>query len=184
VRAAAAEVEKRHPGFRGLCGVEVNILPDGSLDLPDDILIELDVVVASVHSQFRQARDEMTARICKAALHPHVDIIGHPTGRKIDSREPYDVDLEEVMKAAVRGHTVLEINGSPQRLDLNDVFARRAREVGVKLSIGSDAHHVRELDQVRWGVDVAQRAWLNPDDLLNCWELERLLAHVRQGVPA
>ena len=178
VRAAAESAAKRHKGFRLLCGVEVNILPDGSLDVPDEILAELDVVVASVHSQFRQPRDEMTARICRAALSPHVDILGHPTGRKVEARDPYDVDLEAVMQAALEGNTALEINASPQRLDLNDVFARRARELGLKLSIGSDAHSTKELDQVRFGVFVAQRAWLQPEDILNCWKVEKLLKHV------
>jgi len=178
VRAAAEAASGRHRGFRVLCGVEVNILPDGSLDVPDDILSELDIVVASVHSQFRQPREEMTARICRAVQSPHVDILGHPTGRKIEAREPYDVDLEAVMQAAARGHTAMEINASPQRLDLSDVFARRARELGLKISIGSDAHNTRELDQAQFGVYVAQRAWLQPDDVLNCWDVDKLLAHV------
>ncbi|MEA2683848.1 MAG: polymerase [Chloroflexota bacterium] len=178
VRAAAKVIEKASPGFRLLCGVEVNILPDGSLDLPDEILAGMDVVVGSVHSNFRQPRAEMTARICRAALSPHVDIIGHPTGKKVEARDPYDVDLEEVMKAAAQGHTALEINGSPSRLDLNDVFARRAKELGLKISIGSDAHRPAEQNQMEFGVYVAQRAWLNPDDILNCWDLDRLLAWV------
>jgi DNA polymerase (family 10) len=178
VRAAAAEIEKRHKGFRLLCGVEVNILPDGSLDVPDDILAELDVVVASVHSQFRQPRDEITARICRGVLSPHVDILGHPTGRKVEAREPYDVDLEEVFRACLKGQTAVEINASPSRLDLNDVFARRAKEIGLKLSIGSDAHRPGELDQMEFGVYVAQRAWLQPDDILNCWDVDKLLAYV------
>ncbi|HXO66891.1 MAG TPA: helix-hairpin-helix domain-containing protein [Candidatus Dormibacteraeota bacterium] len=178
VRAAAAAIEKEHKGFRLLCGVEVNILPDGSLDVPDDILAELDIVVGSVHSQFRQPRAEMTSRICRAVESPHVDILGHPTGRKIEAREPYEVDLEEVFKACLRGHTAVEINASPSRLDLSDVFARRARELGLKLSIGSDAHRPGELDQMEFGVYVAQRAWLQPEDILNCWSVEKLLAHV------
>jgi DNA polymerase (family 10) len=178
VRAAATVIEKKHPGFRLLCGAEVNILPDGSLDIPDEILSELDVVVASVHSQFRQPRAEMTARICRAVQSAHVDILGHPTGRKIEAREPYEVDLEEVFKACLQGHTAVEINASPSRLDLSDVFARRAREHGLKLAIGSDAHRPGELDQMEFGVYVAQRAWLQPEDILNCWKVERLLAHV------
>jgi DNA polymerase (family 10) len=178
VRAAAKAIEKRHKGFRLLCGVEVNILPDGSLDVADDILADLDVVVASVHSQFRQPRDEMTARICRAVASPHVDILGHPTGRKVEAREPYDVDLEEVFKACLGGHTAVEINASPARLDLNDVFARRARELGLKISIGSDAHRPGELGQMEFGVYVAQRAWLQADDILNCWKVEKLLAWV------
>ena len=181
VRAAARAIEKRHKGFRLLCGVEVNILPDGSLDVADDILADLDLVVASVHSQFRQPRDQMTARICRAVASPHVDILGHPTGRKVEAREPYDVDLEEVFKACLAGHTAVEINASPARLDLNDVFARRARELGLKISIGSDAHRPGELGQMDFGVYVAQRAWLQTDDILNCWKVEKLLARVAPG---
>ena len=181
VRAAARAIEKRHKGFRLLCGVEVNILPDGSLDVADGILADLDLVVASVHSQFRQPRDQMTARICRAVASPHIDILGHPTGRKVEAREPYDVDLEEVFKACLAGHTAVEINASPARLDLNDVFARRARELGLKISIGSDAHRPGELGQMEFGVYVAQRAWLQTDDILNCWKVEKLLARVAPG---
>ena len=181
VRAAARAIEKRHKGFRLLCGVEVNILPDGSLDVADGILADLDLVVASVHSQFRQPRDQMTARICRAVASPHIDILGHPTGRKVEAREPYDVDLEEVFKACLAGHTAVEINASPARLDLNDVFARRARELGLKISIGSDAHRPGELGQMEFGVYVAQRAWLQTDDILNCWKVEKLLARVATG---
>ena len=178
VRAAARALEKKHKGFRLLAGVEVNILPDGRLDVADDILAELDVVVASVHSQLRQPRDEMTARLCSAARSPHVDIIGHPTGRKVEARDPADVDMEALIEAAAEGHTALEINASPSRLDLNDIHARRARELGVKISISSDAHTPRELDQMEFGVYVAQRAWLQPDDVINTWEVDRILAWV------
>jgi DNA polymerase (family 10) len=179
VRAAARKIERQHKGFRLLAGVEVNVLPDGTLDVPDDILADLDVVVASVHSQFRQPKDEMTTRICRAAMHPHVDIIGHPTGRKIETRNPYDVDMEEVMKAALKGGTALEINGSPQRLDVNDMYARRARGLGIKLAIGSDGHTPRELTQVEFGSYVAQRAWLQPADVLNCWKTDKLLSYLK-----
>jgi DNA polymerase (family 10) len=181
VRAAAKIIEKRHKGFRLLCGVEVNILPDGSLDVADDILADLDVVVASVHSNFRQPREEMTARICRAVTSPHVDILGHPTGRKVEARQPYEVDLEEVFRACLSGHTALEINASPARLDLNDVFARRARDLGLKISINSDGHRPGELDQMEFGVYVAQRAWLQPEDVLNCWKVEMLLGWVAGG---
>jgi DNA polymerase (family 10) len=178
IRAAAKTLQRKHKGFRVLAGVEVNILPDGRLDVADDILADLDVVVASVHSQLRQPRDEMTARLVKAALSPHIDIIGHPTGRKVEVRDPADVDMEALIKAAAKGHTALEINASPARLDLNDTHARRARELGVKISINSDAHTPRELEQMQFGVYVAQRAWLQPDDVINCWEVDRVLAWV------
>ena len=181
VRAAAKTLEEKHKGFRLLCGVEVNILPDGSLDVPDEILAQLDVVVASVHSQFRQPRAEMTARIVRAVGSPHVDILGHPTGRKVEARAPYDVDLEEVFRACQVGHTAVEINASPARLDLNDIFARRAKDLGLKISINSDGHRPGELDQMEFGVYVAQRAWLQPEDILNCWKLDKLLNWVAQS---
>lgn len=181
VREAAARVEAAHPGFRLLAGVEANILPDGGLDVPDEILAELDVVVASVHSNFNLPRDQQTARVCRAALHPHVDVIGHPTGRKIEQRPGYEVDLEEVFKAALAGGTAVEINANPNRLDLSDLHARRARELGVRIAIGSDAHHTRELALIEFGVDVARRAWLGGDDVINCWEPDRLLAHLARG---
>src|SRR5207302_4976631 len=147
VREAAQRAAQRHPGFRVLAGVEVNILPDGGLDLPDELLAQMDVVVASVHSLFRMPGPEMTARICRAVASPHVDILGHPTGRKVEAREPYEVDLEAVLAAALAGHTAVEINASPSRLDLNDVYARRARDLGLKISINSDGHRPAELDQ-------------------------------------
>jgi DNA polymerase (family 10) len=179
VRAATKLAEKRHPGLRLLAGVEVNILPDGALDLPDELLAELDVVVASVHSLFKQPREQMTARICRAVQSPYVDVLGHPTGRKVEARDPYDVDLDAVFGACLKGGTAVEINASPARLDLNDQYARRAKERGLKLCIGSDAHTTGELDLMRFGVYVAQRAWLSPDDVINCWPLEQLLAHLR-----
>jgi DNA polymerase (family 10) len=182
VRAAAKVLEKKHKGFRVLAGVEVNILPDGRLDVPEEILADLDVVVASVHSQLRQPREEMTARLVAAALSPHVDIIGHPTGRKVEARDPADVDMEALIKAAAQGHTALEINASPSRLDLNDLHARRARDLGVKISINSDAHRPHELNQMEYGVYVAQRAWLQPDDVINTWDVDRILAWVREHV--
>ncbi|HXA41593.1 MAG TPA: helix-hairpin-helix domain-containing protein [Candidatus Solibacter sp.] len=181
VRAAAKILEKKHKGFRLLCGVEVNILPDGNLDVSDEVLSQLDVVVASVHSQFRQPRAEMTARIVKAVASPHVDILGHPTGRKVEARAPYDVDLEEVFRACLAGHTAVEINASPARLDLNDIYARRAKELGLKISINSDGHRPGELDQMEFGVYVAQRAWLQPEDILNCWKVDTLLTWVAQS---
>ncbi|MEA2646802.1 MAG: polymerase [Chloroflexota bacterium] len=181
VRAAARELEKKHRGFRVLAGVEMNVLPDGSFDVPEEILAELDVVVASVHSQLRQPRAEMTARLCAAARSPHVDIVGHPTGRKVEARDPADVDMEALIKAAAEGRTALEINASPSRLDLNDIHARRARELGVKISINSDAHTPKELNQMEFGVYVAQRAWLQPDDVINTWEVDRILAWIAEG---
>ncbi len=162
-----AGVNARLKGFTVLTGTEVDILSDGSLDLPDDILERLDVVVASIHSGFGQSQDRITGRILSAIENPHVDIIGHPTGRLLGTREPYAVDLERVMRAAADTGTALEINAYHERLDLNDVNARRAAEMGVLLSIGTDAHHPDQLWMIELGLRTARRGWLGPRNLLN-----------------
>lgn len=165
------------PGVRLLRGVEVDILADGSLDLDDAILEELDVVVASVHSGFRQEGEQLTMRLVRAIEHPHVDIIGHPTGRILGERAAYDVDIDRVIEAAVRCGTALEINASPWRLDLKDTLARRAAEAGVMLAVNTDAHDTGELaSHMRFGVAVARRAWLGPGQVLNTKPLDDLLA--------
>jgi DNA polymerase (family 10) len=164
-------------GIRVLAGSEVNILGDGSLDYEDDLLEELDWVVASMHTSFRMSEKEMTARMVAAMEHPLVDAIGHPTGRLIDRREPYALDLERVVEAAVRTGTFLEINANPDRRDLNEHNARLAAESGVMLVIDSDAHGVNTLANVRYGVATARRAWIGPDRVANTrdWpELDRL----------
>ncbi len=124
-------VQRRHPGIRVLAGAECDILPDGSLDYPDELLAELDLVIAAVHGTFKQPRAEMTRRICRALANPHVDILAHPTGRLLGEREPY-VDLERVLRTARRHGKAVEINAQPTRLDLNDLHARRAHELGVR----------------------------------------------------
>jgi len=155
-----------------LCGTEVDILQDGGLDYPEEVLRELDFVVAAVHSGFRR---HVTERIIAAMENPYVDVIAHPSGRLISSREGYEVNLERVLEAAARTGTALEINASPDRLDLDDLNARRAKELGVKLCLGTDAHGVGMMDWMRLGVTVARRAWLEPADLLNCLPPEELL---------
>ncbi len=160
VRRVNAELD----GFTVLAGSEVNVLTDGSLDYDDELLAELDWVVASVHTAFAS---DPTARIIAACEHPSVDVIAHPTGRLIEKRTPYDLDVDAVIAAAARTGTFLEINGSPRRRDLNDVHARQARDAGVRLVIDSDAHGPDTLSNVRWGVATARRAWLGPDDVAN-----------------
>jgi len=179
-RAEIRAVQARH-AIRILAGSECDILEDGRLDFPDEVLAELDVVVASVHSRFKQDRATMTARIVRALENPHVDILGHPTGRRLGSREPYDVDLDAVFAAARAHGKAVEINASPERLDLNDVHARRAAEAGVPLSISTDTHYLSELDNVDLGVAVARRAWLGPAQILNTRSLDDLLAWTRRG---
>jgi DNA polymerase (family 10) len=159
--------DERLEGIKLLTGSEVNVLPDGSLDYDDDLLGELDWVIASLHSSFRMAEEEMTARMIRAIEHPLVDAIGHPTGRLIGRREPYAIDMERVVDAAARTGTFLEINSNPDRRDLSEVHARLAVERGVKLLVDSDAHGVERLSNVRYGAATARRAWLTADDVGN-----------------
>ncbi|MEA2293720.1 MAG: polymerase [Solirubrobacteraceae bacterium] len=154
-------------GFELLIGTEANILPDGSIDYPDEVLEQLDWVIASVHTSFGMSEREMTARMVHAMEHPLVDAIGHATGRKIETRPPYALSVDRLIEAAVRTHTMLEINSAADRRDLNDVYARAASEAGVPILIDSDAHGVNTLGIVRWGVATARRAWLGPDQVAN-----------------
>ena len=172
------------PGLTLLAGTEVNILPDGTLDYDDALLSELDWVIASVHTSFRIGGKEMTKRMVAAMEHPLVDAIGHPTGRLIERRDPYEVDVEELAAAAARTGTFLEINGNPDRRDLSDVNARMAAEAGVTIVIDSDAHWAKTLGNVRYGVATARRAWLSKDQVANtrAWpELDRLRKRGRQA---
>jgi DNA polymerase (family 10) len=163
VRARNAELDD----FELLIGTETNVLTDGSLDYPDELLAELDWVVASVHTSFGMSEQDMTARMVAAIEHPLVDVIGHPTGRKIETRAPYLVDMERVIEAAARTHTMLEINAAPDRRDLNEIHARAAAEAGVLIVIDSDAHSVRNLELMRYGIATARRAWLTPAQVAN-----------------
>jgi DNA polymerase (family 10) len=172
---AIRALQSRHR-IRILAGCECDILADGTMDFPDDVLGELDVVLAAVHSRFKQSREAMTARIVRALAHPHVDVLAHPTGRRIGVREPYDVDLEAVFAAARRHGKAIEINSSPDRLDLPDGHARRAGELGIPLVISTDTHYLSELDHLELGLGVARRAWLTPAHVLNTRSLGDLLA--------
>ncbi len=163
IRAVDAAMED----FRVLAGTETNVLPDGSVDYKDDLLAELDWVVASVHTSFGIGENEMTDRMVAAIEHPLVDVIGHPTGRLIGRREPYAVDLGRVIEAAARTHTFLEINANPNRRDLDDVHARVAARAGVTILIDSDAHGTETLANMRFGVATARRAWLSAADVAN-----------------
>src|SRR5882672_6762276 len=167
-------------GVRLLAGVECDIKADGSLDLADDCLAALDIVVVSVHSAFNQDREQMTARLVRAIEHPHVDILGHPTGRLILKRQPYPVDMEAVIDAAARHGVAIEINCQVDRLDLNDVHARLARDRGVPLVISSDAHSRSAFGRLRWGVLVARRAWLQAADVLNTRPFDDFRAALRR----
>lgn len=177
------EIDKLNRGLRGfkvLRGIEVDIKSNNQLDFADDLLRELDVVVAAVHTRFGQPRDEMTSRIITAIENPHVDIIAHPTGRLIGRREPYEVDMDAVMDACRANGKVLELNAYPERLDLSDINCRKAKEKGVKIAISTDAHRDEHLDWVRFGVATARRGWIEPPDVINTLslkELQRLFSH-------
>jgi DNA polymerase (family 10) len=167
-------------GIELLAGSEVNILPDGSLDYDDELLGELDWVVASVHTSFTIGTREMTERVIGAIEHPLVDAIGHPTGRLIEKRAPYSIDLDSVFEAAARSGTLLEINANPERRDLSDVHARAAARAGVLVVIDSDAHRTATLANMRWGVATARRAWLGPEHVANTRPLADLLSLRKQ----
>jgi DNA polymerase (family X) len=154
----------------------VDILADGALDLDPALLNELDFVVASVHSRFKQDEETMTARIIRAMESGVVDLIAHPTGRLIGARDPYAVNIERLFDAAIATGIALEINASPDRLDLNDIYARRARDRGIKISINTDAHSPSNFDLLPFGISTARRAWLTAPDVINTWELDALLA--------
>ena len=165
--------------FTVLSGQEVDILANGDLDGDDDILARLDVVVGSVHIRHKETEKQMTERICLALQNPHLDILGHPTGRLLGRREPFAVDMEAVFETARETGTVLEINAAPERMDLNDTYARRAKEVGVKLSINSDAHSVKGLGLLPWGLLMARRAGLTKADVVNMFSLPDLRAALK-----
>ena len=173
-----AELNERVKGIQVLSGVEVDIRADGSLDMADEVLAERDWVMASIHSGFDKPREELTHRIAAAMENPHVDCIGHPTGRKINRRDAYDVDFEAVLEKALETGTFLEINSQPDRLDLTDNHARVAGEAGVMLVISTDAHRLHELENMRLGVAQARRGWLTPEQIVNArpWrEVKKLM---------
>lgn len=167
--------EKLGGEFQVLRGTEVEIRADGSLDYPDEVLSKLDIVVASLHSSLRQPREKVTERMMSAIRNPHVDVIGHPTGRMIPDREGADLDMDAILKAAAEHNVALEINAHPSRLDLEDVYARRAMEMGVLLSINTDAHSAEDMDMLHFGVATARRGWVEAKNVINTWSTERLL---------
>ena len=178
---AALNEQWREAGeeFRLLRGTEVEILSDGALGLPDEALAELDVVVASIHSGLRQDRETITERCLKAVRNPHVDILGHATGRLIGSRPPSEIDMERILQACAETGTVVEINAHPSRLDVNDVYARRAVELGCKIAINSDAHETSGMEMMEYGLAVARRAWLRAADVINTYPLDKMLAALK-----
>jgi DNA polymerase (family 10) len=176
---AIDRLNERLKGIRVLKGIEVDILKDGTLDMSDSVLKQLDLTVCAVHSGFRLSREKQTERVIRAMDNPHFNILAHPTGRLINQRAPYEIDMERVMDAALERGCYLELNAQPDRLDLNDVHCRMAKEMGLKLAISTDAHTTSNLEYMRFGVDQGRRGWLEPEDVLNTrpWrDLKRLLA--------
>ncbi|HWQ04310.1 MAG TPA: DNA polymerase/3'-5' exonuclease PolX [Longilinea sp.] len=173
--------QKFGDSLRLLQGAEVEIHADGSLDYSDDVLAELDVVVASLHSSLRQPREQITERLLRAMRNPQVDIIGHPSGRLLPNREGADLDWEQVLNTALETGVALEINAHPSRLDLDEVYSRRAAEMGIPLSLNTDAHAPDQLDLIEYGISATRRAWLEPDQIINTWPAERLLAWLKKS---
>ena len=181
IREVDAEIQQEHGGrIRILPGIEVDILADGTLDLDDSTLAQMDIVVASVHSHFAQPIEEMTARVLRALENPHVRILGHPTGRKVLNRDAYAINIDTILKRAAELGVAVEHNASPARSDLNDLNLRLAKEHGCKIVVDTDAHATDELDQMGYGITQLRRAWLTKNDILNTQPTaEALLQHLR-----
>jgi len=174
-------VEKKMRGIRIFAGIEVDILGDGSLDLSDSVLEQMDIVIASVHSLFNQDRATMTERLLKAIANPNTSLIGHPTGRQLLRRDAYQFDFDAVLKAAAKHKVAMELNSYPERLDLNDVHLRMAKQHGVKIVINTDSHHTSHMEKLRYGVTQARRAWLTKDDVLNTLPLQKFAKAMKHG---
>lgn len=184
LRQQIKEIDKLNTtftGFRLLKSVEVDILEDGSLDLSDDILRELDLVVAAIHTRMNLSRDKQTERLIRAMDNPYVTILAHPTGRLINDRPPMDLDMERVLKAAGERRCAVELNAQPTRLDVTDATCRMARDLGVKIAISTDAHSVQELDFMRHGIAQARRGWLTRDDVINTRPWDALQALIQRA---
>src|SRR5574341_345016 len=170
------KINKKFKGFRILTGIEVDIRDNGQLDLPNSVLKELDIVVASIHTRFNLPKEQMTKRIIKALENEVVDILGHPTGRLLGKREPYEVDMGKIIDAAQANKKILELNGCPDRLDLNDIYLKQAKDKGIKIVISTDSHKNLHLaDWMRYGVGMARRGWLEKKDVVNTLPLEKFL---------
>ncbi len=178
IRRQIEEIESINQDIQGieiLKGIEVDILEDGSLDLPNSILKDLDIVIASVHSKFQLPKRSQTKRIIRAMKNPYVNIIGHPTGRLIGRREPYAIDMDEVINCALETGCILELNSQPDRLDLNDYYLKLAKDAGVKICINSDAHDIHGLGLIKYGIYQARRGWLEKEDIINTLSKEEIL---------
>ena len=175
--AQMEEIDRLNEDFKDftlLKGAEVDILENGTLDFPNEILARLDLTVCAIHSQFNLPRRQQTERIIKAMDNPHCNILAHPTGRLLNQRPPYDIDMEQIMVAAFERGCVLELNAQPIRLDFTDLHCKMAKDLGVNVAISTDAHRTTDLDFMRFGLDQARRGWLEPHHLLNTFLLRVL----------
>ena len=179
LREDEATAQKPEVPFRLLAGIECDILLDGTMDLNEETLAQLDIVIASVHSGFNQTSEEVTARVLRACENPYVQILGHPTGRKVLKRDPYRVDLEQLLPVAARLGIAVEHNAAPARADLSDLNLRRAKELGCRIVVNTDAHSIDELDLIDNGIVQLRRAWLTAADVLNCLSTDDFLAALR-----
>ncbi len=175
-----AALNRRLKGFKMLSGVEVDIRGDGRMDFNDEILKQMDIVVASIHSGFKQSKEQITKRLVSAMRNPYVSVIAHPTGRLIGERDPYDVDMHEVLKVAKESGTAIEINAYPLRLDLNDAYSRMAKDMGIRLVISTDTHIINQFDYMEYGVSIARRGWLEKNNVLNTLDYQSLLKALKK----
>jgi len=182
IRKIRAANDAEH-GLRIFAGIEVDILADGSLDLSDSVLEQMDLVIASVHSHFNQSPEEMTARLLKAIDNPNVSIVGHPTGRMLLRRDAYAYDMDAILKAAARNKVAMELNAYPDRLDLCDRHLRMAKQHGVKIVINTDSHHTSHMEKIRFGILQARRAWLTADDVLNTLPIDQFVRAMKHAWP-
>jgi DNA polymerase (family 10) len=180
IREVDTELAELYPGkIRVLPGIEVDILADGTLDLDDSTLAQMDIVVASIHSHFDQPIEQTTDRVLRALENPHVRILGHPTGRKVLKRDPYALNIDTILKRASELGVAVEHNAAPARADLNDLHLRLAKQHGCKIVVDTDAHATEELDQMRFGITQLRRAWLTPADILNALPYADFLSALR-----
>ncbi|MFH1032347.1 MAG: DNA polymerase/3'-5' exonuclease PolX, partial [Chloroflexota bacterium] len=177
--AEIKELNRKLSGIHIFTGMEVDIRADGTLDIPDEVLKELEVVTASIHSGLEETEEKMTKRVMKAMENPNVDILAHPTARLMPDREPVEIDMEAIFQKAVKTRTMLEINAMPERLDLKDTHIYRARELGIKLVINTDAHSIDHFGLMRFGVGMARRGWCERDDIINTMSLSKLTAYLK-----
>jgi DNA polymerase (family 10) len=172
-------LNKKLKNIRILHGTEVDIRSDGTLDFHDDVLQTLDIVVASIHSGFKQTKEQLTSRIVAAMKNPYVSIIAHPTGRLIGERDAYEVDMDEILKTAKETGTAMEINAYPLRLDLSDIYAKKAKELRIPIVISTDAHVTTQFNFMSYGVSIARRSWLEKEDIANTLEVKQLLKKLK-----